>query len=44
MKTQTVQEMVSLPCEKCNAIDYEVTEKDIIDFFEDAASKNERKG
>ncbi len=38
-KTQTVQEMISSPCEKCNAAEYEVEEKDIIDVLEDAASQ-----
>jgi peptide chain release factor subunit 1 len=38
---QTVQEMISSPCEKCNAIEYEVEEKDIIDVLEDAASQTD---
>jgi len=38
-KVQTVQELISSPCEKCHAIDYEVGERDIIDVLEDAASK-----
>jgi len=38
-KVQTVQEMISIPCEKCNAVEYEVEEKDIIDILEDAASQ-----
>ncbi len=38
-KVQTVQEMISSPCEKCNAVDYEVEEKDIIDVLEDVASQ-----
>ena len=42
-KVQTVQEMISSSCEKCNAIDYEVEEKDIIDVLEDAASRTDAK-
>jgi len=38
---QTVQEMISSPCEKCNAVEYEVEEKDIIDVLEDAASQTD---
>jgi peptide chain release factor subunit 1 len=38
-KAQTVQEMISSPCEKCNTVDYEVEEKDIIDVLEDMASQ-----
>ncbi len=38
-KVQTVQEMISSPCEKCNAIEYEVEEKDIIDVLEDVATQ-----
>ena len=33
MKTQAVQELISSPCEKCNAAEYEVEEKDIIDVL-----------
>jgi peptide chain release factor subunit 1 len=40
-KAQTIQEMISSPCEKCNAVEYEVEEKDIIDVLEDAASKTD---
>ena len=40
-KVQTVQEMISSPCEKCNAEEYEVDEKDIIDVLEDAASQTD---
>ena len=29
-KVQTVQEMISSPCEKCRAVEYEVEEKDIV--------------
>jgi peptide chain release factor subunit 1 len=38
-KVQTVQEMISTPCTKCNAIEYEVEEKDIVDVLEDVASQ-----
>ncbi len=41
MKAQAVQEMISSPCEKCNAEEYEVEEKDIIDVLEDAASQTD---
>jgi peptide chain release factor subunit 1 len=40
-KAQTVQEMVSSQCEKCNSVEYEVEEKDIIDVLEDAASQTD---
>jgi len=40
-KVQTVQEMISSPCEKCNAVEYEFEEKDIVDVLEDAASKTD---
>jgi peptide chain release factor subunit 1 len=40
-KVQTVQEMISSPCERCNAVDYEVEEKDIIDVLEDAAARTD---
>ena len=39
MKVQTVQEMISSPCGECNAIEYEVEEKDIVDVLEDVASQ-----
>jgi len=38
-KTQTVQEILSSPCKKCSALEYEVEEKDIVDFLEDLASQ-----
>ena len=38
-KAQTIQEMLSRPCEKCNAVEYEVEEKDIVDVLEDLASQ-----
>ena len=40
-KVQTVQEMISSPCERCNAVEYEVEEKDIIDVLDDAASQTD---
>ena len=40
-KVQTVQEMISSPCEKCNAVEYEVEEKDIVDVLEDLASQTD---
>ena len=38
-KAQTLQEIVTIPCEKCGAISYEVSERDIIDVLEDLASQ-----
>ena len=38
---QAIQEMISRPCEKCSAVEYEVEEKDIIDVLEDAASQTD---
>ncbi len=38
-KVQTIQEMISIPCERCGAVEYEVDEKDIIDVLEDGASQ-----
>jgi peptide chain release factor subunit 1 len=29
------QEIVSRPCPSCNAIDFEIYEKDIVDYFEE---------
>ena len=40
-KVQAVREMMSSPCEKCNAVEYEVEEKDIIDVLEDVASQTD---
>ncbi len=40
-KIQTVQEMISSPCERCHAVEYEVEEKDIVDILEDFASKTD---
>jgi peptide chain release factor subunit 1 len=38
---QTIKQMISTPCEKCHAIEYEVEDKDIIDVLEDAASQTD---
>jgi peptide chain release factor subunit 1 len=38
---QTVREMISSPCQKCNAAEYEVEEKDIVDVLEDVASQTD---
>jgi peptide chain release factor subunit 1 len=40
-KVQTVREMISSPCEKCTAVEYEAEEKDIVDVLEDAASQTD---
>jgi len=40
-RVQIVKEMLSSPCERCKAVDYEVKEKDIIDVLEDAASQTD---
>ena len=40
-KVPTVQEIISGPCERCKAVDYEVEEKDIIDVLEDMASQTD---
>ena len=40
-KLQIVQEMISIPCERCNAVEYEVEEKDIVDVLEDVASQTD---
>jgi peptide chain release factor subunit 1 len=40
-KVQAVQEMISSSCEKCNGVEYEVEEKDVIDVLEDAASQTD---
>jgi peptide chain release factor subunit 1 len=31
--------MISRPCERCNAVEYAVEEKDIVDVLEDLASQ-----
>ena len=33
-----LQAIISTPCERCHAVEYEVVEKDIVDVLEDAAS------
>jgi len=38
-KVQAIREMISSPCEKCKAVEYEVEEKDIVDVLEDLASQ-----
>jgi peptide chain release factor subunit 1 len=38
-KAQTVQEMISIPCERCGSVDYAVEEKDIVDVLEDLSSR-----
>jgi peptide chain release factor subunit 1 len=38
-KVQAIREMISSPCENCNAVEYEVEEKDIVDVLEDLASR-----
>jgi peptide chain release factor subunit 1 len=40
-KVQAIQEMSSIPCERCGAVEYEVHEKDIIDVLEDVASQTD---
>jgi peptide chain release factor subunit 1 len=42
-KAQTIQEMMSSPCERCKSVEYEVEEKDIVDVLEDAASQTDAK-
>jgi len=38
---QTMKKITSTPCEKCNTLEYEIEEKDIIDVLEDAASQTD---
>ena len=38
-KVRTLQDMISTPCERCKAVEYEVEERDIVDVLEDFASK-----
>ena len=40
-KVQTMQEMISTPCERCRAVEYEMEEKDIVDVLEDVASQTD---
>jgi peptide chain release factor subunit 1 len=42
-KVETVREMISTPCEKCNGVEYEVEERDIVDVLEDVASGTDAK-
>lgn len=42
-KAQTIQEMISSPCKRCNSVEYEVEEKDIVDVLEDVASQTDAK-
>jgi peptide chain release factor subunit 1 len=37
--TQIIQEIMSSPCNRCNAVAYEMVEKDIVDVLEDLASQ-----
>jgi peptide chain release factor subunit 1 len=43
IKVQTVQEMISVPCERCHALEYTVEERDIVDVLEDLASQTNAK-
>lgn len=38
---QAIQHLLSSPCERCQAVEYEVVEKDIVDVLEDAASQTD---
>jgi peptide chain release factor subunit 1 len=38
-KVRAVQEMVSIQCERCGAVEYAVEEKDMVDVLEDLASR-----
>jgi len=38
---QALHDLASSPCVKCNSVDYEIEERDIIDVLEDAASKTD---
>lgn len=38
-KVAAIREQISAPCERCKAIEYDVSERDIIDVLEDAASQ-----
>jgi peptide chain release factor subunit 1 len=40
-KTHNIREMIESPCEKCNGVSYEVSEKDIVDVLEDLASQTD---
>lgn len=38
-KVQTTRDMISSPCKRCGAVEYEVVEKDMVDVLEDLASQ-----
>ncbi len=38
-KTQTLQQMITSPCENCGAVSYEISERDIIEVLEDLATQ-----
>ena len=42
-KLQTEREMTLKPCERCNAVEYAVEEKDIIDVLDDLAAQTDAK-
>ena len=37
VKVQKKQEMISEPCKKCGGLEYDVSEKDIVDVLEELA-------
>lgn len=42
-KIETTQQELLVPCEKCNGLEYEVEDRDIVDVLEDAASSTDAK-
>ena len=42
-KIQTAQEMISVPCERCHAVEYAAEERDMVDVLEDLASQTNAK-
>lgn len=42
-KIETTQQELSVRCEKCNGLEYEVEDRDIVDVLEDAASATDAK-
>lgn len=38
---RAIREIISVPCERCHAVEYEMEEKDMIDVLEDAASQTD---
>jgi peptide chain release factor subunit 1 len=38
---EALREIISRPCERCGAVDYETEEKDIVDVLEDAATQTD---